>query len=64
MMEQTPTGESPVNPQLSDIFRTALRDASAPKMPCPNITVNGSGNVFAWGGTVYLSDRARRKDTE
>lgn len=47
------------NKSLSDIFETVLRDtAPASPTPPPQITVNGNGNVLAWGGTVHLRQAA------
>ena len=42
-----------VNQHLRDILATALQEA-APPASLPQIVVHGSGNVFSWGGTVYL----------
>lgn len=46
----------PINPHLSDLFKTALTQAGAPgdgQKP-PQIVVHGSHNVISWGGTVYM----------
>jgi hypothetical protein len=50
---------SPAHASLTDIFETVLRKTTqaAPDRP-PIITVNGNGNVLAWGGTVHLKQAA------
>lgn len=53
------TGEPPVNPHLSDLLRTMISEASTPgptPETVPKIVVNGSHNVFSWGGPVYVKD--------
>jgi hypothetical protein len=55
-----------INPQLADIFRTAIDGAvsvgaDAAATPPPTINVHGSRNVLAWGGTVFVNDAPRQR---
>jgi hypothetical protein len=50
---------SQANPQLRDILATALKDTTQEPNPPPeppHIVVHGSGNVFSWGGSVYVQE--------
>ena len=56
---------APVNPNLEDLFRTALANAKPPAAPdTPSIVVNGSHNVISLGGHVYVRDRQSLLTTE
>jgi hypothetical protein len=47
---------APLNPHLSDIFKTALAAATNTNAnpPAPSVVIHGHHNVLAWGGIVYL----------
>lgn len=48
------------NSTLSDVFRSIL-ETTNPRTSAtspPAITINGNGNVLAWGGTVNLRQAA------
>ena len=42
-----------INPQLRDVFDTALKTADAKPSPqLPTIIINGKQNVLSWGGGI------------
>jgi hypothetical protein len=53
------TQPDPINPRMTDIFRTALdaaeNEKAAQPPSLPSIVFNGSNNVVSWGGTVYMT---------
>lgn len=54
--------QPPKSPHLADLFRTALAQANPAETQKPEIVINGSHNVVALGGTVYMGNLTSRNE--